>query len=281
MNIVTGGAPRIRKGDFGQRYGAHPEKEESISYKEAVVRSLVLYAEKSKEFSNYLHSALYEFFLSHEKPVQDGVRDVRLSSEESGFKLLLPKTDDVAVGRVSWFLNSASLSPRDFSASEKSIVLLANWATTEPSPAPKNVVLGVKIGVLPIGLMGHMKIEEKMPLIARSDFFSRTAPVVLAKEAVRTSAGVIEQVLRAAYGQMRLIEPEVSDWLTGEREAIFYTADPKNIRAFIAELRRLFIAHSCVEDENGVALLAVNPSINLSSLELQWNMKQEVTNLTP
>lgn len=262
------------------RYDAHPKKGGLISYREAIAHSLILHAEKSKEFSRYLHSALCDFFLSHGKPdEQVDVRSAFLVSEENGFELLLPKTDDAAVARIAWFLNYTSISSSNiFSVSEKPILLLTKWAaewkTTEPSPSPKNIVLGIKIGVLPIGLMGHMKTEEKIPIIARSDFLSRTATVTLAKEAVRTSAGVLEQAFRAAYGQMRLIEPEINDWFTGEREAIFYTADARSIRAFLAELRRLSVAHSFVEDENGIALLAVNPSINFSSLELQWNVKQ-------
>lgn len=280
MKTVTCGVSRKIKGNFGVRYDAHPKKGGLISYREAIARSLMLHAEKSKEFSRYLHSALCDFFLSHGKPdEQVDVRSAFLASEESGFELLLPKTDDAAVARIAWFLNYTSASSSNaFPVSEKSIQTLANWAagwkTTEPSPAPKNVVLGIKIGVLPIGLMGHMKTEEKMPIIARSDFLSRTASIVLAKEAVRTSAGVLEQAFRAAYGQTRLIEPETSDWFTGDREAIFYTANARSIRAFLVELRRLSVAYSFVEDENGIALLAVNPSINFSSLELQWDMKE-------
>lgn len=278
MKTVIGGAPRTIKGNFGVLSGAHPKRGGLSSYREAIAHSLILYAEKSTEFSSHLRSVLHNFFLSHEKPVRDDVRAFS-ASEENGFELLLPKTDNAAVARIAWFLNYTSASSSNaFPVSEKSIQTLANWAagwkTTEPSPAPKNVVLGIKIGVLPIGLMGHMKTEEKMPIIARSDFLSRTASIVLAKEAVRTSAGVLEQAFRAAYGQTRLIEPETSDWFTGERESIFYTADAKHIRAFMAELRRLSVSHSFVEDEDGVVLLAVNPSINFSSLELQWDMKE-------
>jgi hypothetical protein len=279
MKIVTGGVPRTIQERFGVSYGAHPKKGGLSSYREAIACSLVLHAEKSKEFSSYLRSALHDFFLSRGKPVHADALRAFPASEENGFELLLPKTDDVAVARITWFLNYTSVSSSNaFPVFEKSVLILAKWAaereTTEPSPAPKNVVLGIKIGVLPIGLMGRMKIEEKMPIIARSDFLSGTTSVVLAKEAVRTSAGVLEQVFRAAYGQTRLIEPEISEWFTGEREAIFYAADTENIRAFLAELRRLFVAHSFIEDENGVALLAVNPSINFSSLELQWDMKE-------
>ncbi|MBI2120328.1 MAG: hypothetical protein HYT94_01750 [Parcubacteria group bacterium] len=249
-----------------------------VSYPEAVAQSLILHAEKDAEFSEWLRSTLDDFLLFYEIPMRrsHGASGIFSNPERSGSELLLPRMHTDAIARTSWLLANI-LYTDDVSVYEKPITLLAGWTAEqgapEPSPAPKNVVLGLKIGVLPIGLMGHMKIEEKMPIIARNDFLSRTDAVTLSKEAVWAGAGVLEQAFRAADGQARLLEPEISDWFTGEREAIFYTADAKSIREFLEELERLSIAYSAVEDENGPALLAVNPSINFSSLEPLWNMK--------
>lgn len=231
----------------------------SPAYSEHVARSLIAYAEASDDFR-----AILFHLTRHIDTVPEGA-----GLPDSDASLIMPTGTESAVRRTKWLLESDTL-PR----AKEACAALAAWCGERERQEPKAIVLGIKIGVAPLGILGKMKAEEKMPIVIRSDIRG-TGAEELAGMLVKASTSVASRAFMLAGGNARQVEPEVADWFFGEKEMTLFFGDTTQMQALLAELGKLKAVHAVYSDESGPAVIAMSPAVQCSALELELGFEPQ------
>lgn len=236
---------------------------EPVTYSEALAVSLVLFARKDKDFSSILKKLVHK--LSNISSVKSQLRSI------DGVEILIPQDINTAMRRAEWLVGKiVENAPRRglWRASR----VLTSWAGEKELESPKQIVIGITIGIIPGLTLGNIRRKVTMKIIIRCDLAERTDCNVM-HMVNKASCGIVERAIRTARGHAGKLEPEVSDWLFGDKEMSFYSADEKTLHKVGKELSRLDIPHIEVEDGGGMAVLAVSPAVNSEYIEASWKLE--------
>lgn len=234
-----------------------------ISYAETLAASLVLYAQTNKEFAPELKKII-DGMGGQNKTDQAGM-EARIFPH--ALIVLMPSGIDNAVRRAEWLSYMLEANPAQDNKNTASI--LHAWAEEEAKEEPKQLVVGVVVVAIPGVTMGKLKIKRKMNVIIRNDIARKTGVNTVINVA-RASNEVIAGALEAAQGNARMLEPEVADWLWGERNIAPYSASGKKLKHIEDEIKELNIPHSVICDRRGSAVIAISPAADTEAQEIYW-----------
>lgn len=229
------------------------------SYEVRSINALFSFAERDLVFADWLKDAILSYFHAP-------LATFSLNEERHVCNALVPIDREAAFRRASWLVGS--VLARRHPAHEYSLHLLHHWASTRVHEKPKAIVLGITIGVLPIGLMGEMKRKrEPMGVFMRKDAHNSSKTLAFQRTLTSLTHRVVELGLTAAGGATAHLEPELGDWLFGDKALCFYQADQSTLARLKVEVAGLCVPHACTEDTFGVSMLVTTPALYVEQLD--------------
>jgi len=222
-----------------------------LLYSESLALGLFLYAQKNPSFREIL-----------EQHVHPSALKISVETVPASVPLLYPESETVALKRATWIQKYGTKQSR---------AILAEAIKDKPYESPKAVVLGITIGILPIGIMGHDKPGGKVTVISLNTLKERKS---LTQGGTRTSLSLLERSIKEAGGELKKVDPDMSDWFFGEKTIEFFSAERKTIKSLIKELETLDVPHTHISDEHGATTLAISPAINPETLSLDWDIEK-------
>lgn len=174
-------------------------------------------------------------------------------------------SEQVAVRKAEWLLEL--LQSEEKKSHIRTLTILSTWEKENSKEEPHFIILGLKYGVLDFGIFGEpSKFHEPLDIIIRENSeYARTSTLLL-QESVRLGMTVVEQGLLHAHGDVTKLEPELHDWLFGEKNTTFYTCSQETIQKIIAEMQEIKSPIACTYDEHGPAVLAISPTMYVNDL---------------
>jgi len=203
-------------------------KTKILAHKDYLAFSLTSYARRNERFKKELERLVSIFLPKKETEVVDYAGNI---------EIILPKDEQTATKRALWLINNNSESAKD---------ILRSAAETEP----KAIVVGIVGVAIPGPTLGYMKKFNKMSVIVSDQKTGRD------KTIARAVADLILKAIRQANNDLSKIEPEMGDWLFGDKEIEIYSA--KNTDSIKRDLNGLKIPYSQADD-----VLAISPVLNL------------------
>ncbi len=236
--------------------------DEKIQYSEVLSMSLLLYAQKDKNFAQVLKNMIHN------------IPRVKEICPPKDFKesavILLPGYRDIALRRAEWLVES--ITNRKISGYEEAISILSSWAKDETIESPKQVIIGLVGLAIPGVTLGIISKKISMAFIINHKLINNSK-LDLARKATQASHGILSGALVMAGGDFKKVEPEIVDWFFGDKSLQFYSADAKKINKIKKELKEMNIIYEAIERKGETAMLAVSPVANSNCQEMYWNLK--------
>jgi hypothetical protein len=235
----------------------------TCSYLCSYTTALTQYAESNKDFAEWLHTQLPD--------LGRYTQDVPASEVVPG---LVPRDEQAAARRAVWLLGEVATAPQE--EREHVYALLSQWSRSRAYESPKAVVLGIKVGVLPIGVMGKMgRKHEPMAVIVDRTKRERLGTPAMLRTLTSLTNGVVELGLHKAAGQTAHLEPELGDWLFGEKTVTLYTAPKASLEAIERELSEAGAPVATEKTEQGsIVALAMTPAVYAGDLTVAETLEQ-------
>ncbi|KKS28328.1 MAG: hypothetical protein UV60_C0009G0007 [Parcubacteria group bacterium GW2011_GWA2_43_11] len=145
--------------------------------------------------------------------------------------------------------------------------ILASWVNEQEWDARQFIILGLKYGVIDYGIIGYPKWRnEPMHILIREDVAKRTRVRAVVQVCTRLSVGIVEQGLVVARGNAQYLEPELSDWLFGNKPTILLTSPKSTLEIIHSTLTKEDIPSSYLHDTQGITHLAITPAVHLQQI---------------
>ncbi|OGZ06729.1 MAG: hypothetical protein A2942_04485 [Candidatus Lloydbacteria bacterium RIFCSPLOWO2_01_FULL_50_20] len=244
-----------------------PERDTAIEPSSDLLKylatALTVYAERNGEFKDLLTTTMSAVVLSEKKEME--------TLPHANISLLVPKDTQNAVYRMEWLISNMNSTHEASDA----VRILADWNLRQKMPQPQTIILGLKVGVLPIGLMGQTKADEEMPIIARADILKKSTERSLRQLMVAASTSVVSRAYRVSGKNLESIDPALLDWFFGKKKVCFFTGSSKEMGRLVSDLKRLSVTHSVSFDETGPVMIATSPIVHPGNLELFYDLSPE------
>lgn len=212
------------------------------------------------------YAAAHPGFIDTIRTYVDGADTAPIQSSPRAFppavNALVPETWEAAELRLSWLADAVGhrLLPQSSEATE----LLTRVAHADCAEDPQLLIFGF-IGVqIPGPTMGIIKSKRytMMDVLVRDDYATASPKGQLLRDANRATHGVVTRSLARTDGRVDRLEPEMVDWLFGERRIALSKASQAELDRVQGELEAINAPMSVVSDEHGTALVAVTPVVN-------------------
>jgi hypothetical protein len=233
-------------------------------YSVSIASSLIAYAEKNKLFQDQLVHMLHSMPI-----VLPTYAEFPFIDDYSRYSLLEPKSIRSAELRAQWLM--MRIADRDLPGSTQAALMLIDYIKDKPYENPKQLVVGFVRVAIPGITLGRFKLKNSVSVIVNHKAKKQDAE--LAKATARVCAGLIAEALTMARGKILKLEPEIADWLFGDRELDLYTATTDEIGKIRQELKQTKVMHSYSHGDNGIEMLAISPAVNSSYQESKWNIE--------
>lgn len=228
------------------------------SYAQTLAHSLMYYAETHETFLHWLLA--YIDTIPHVFAEEIVAEAFPYSAH--GCRL---DNDETATRRTLWLVDTC-IGQR-MPQARGTLASLQRWAEKHPREDPSSfIVLGLSIGILPVGLFGEIKRKhDPMAVVLREDV-AELGTTGLARSVTALTHGVVEQGLIMAGGHTAKLEPELGDWLFGDRTIALYSATRTDIASIASQVQTLGIPHAVERDARGVTQIALSPAIRVLDL---------------
>lgn len=233
-------------------------------YGEALAISLLLYSDKDPNFSKKLQRVILK--------ITDSYGEVESEHEfSSSIDILIPKNAQLALRRSEWLVER--IEEKSLPGYARAASILTQWAKDKPLEEPKSLIIGfIGLAIPFIDLGKARKNKDPMTIIFRGDLNFKAGKDFMHK-VTQASHGAIINALNMVGGSMSKLEPEIGDWLFGERRLAFYAADKQKMIAIEQELKNLNVVYDSVYLEDELEVLSVTPSANNFYQELRWQLE--------
>ena len=227
------------------------------SYAEVMARGLTRYADTNTAYGQWLSALIVGYM--------DRLDHSDISDPSTHHEGIVPHAEDLAVRRALWLLDS--IAERRMPGYKNAGAVLRQWYTTRTHDEPKALVLGVMYGVLDFGMIGEpRKKREPMGVLIRHDVLQQVPGLELANLLNKMTHGVVEQGLIMAQGSTSRLEPELGDWLFGDKALAVYRAEARDLRNIKSHLEHMGAPYAHRTDDLGVIALAFSPSLYINDL---------------
>lgn len=223
------------------------------AYLESLALGLVIYAQHNPRFLRYLELQIAKLAATS-MFVQPKV--------SPSLGLLIPGGELDAVAKTQWLMNSKSNAVAS---------LLKTWKKTKPWESPKQIIIGLAVGVIPGITLGKLSRNHTMSVVIRQDF-ADSIDIRLVEKINQAGLELIAKALNGSGGNLARLEPEMAVWLLEERSFSYFSADAEKIKHIADELNSLDIAHALLNIDNKPAILAISPAVNYFYQQMHWNL---------
>ncbi len=224
----------------------------AVPYAELMARGLIAFADSHVEYGRWLAGLI----ATHATQLAD---DTSPAVAYPG-TYVLPHTEHYAVRRAYWLLDT--IAHRRIPGHGSAGAVLRQWSMARAHDEPKAVVLGIQYGVLNYGIIGHPpKRHEPMGVLIRDDVLRNDTGVALGAQLTMLTNNVVEQGLLLANGSTSRLEPELGDWLFGDKKLAIYRTAATTLEDIRSHLESIGAPHAYHGDAHGIALLAHTPAL--------------------
>lgn len=224
------------------------------SYSEHLAVSLVRFAHTYTSFASFLSSVI---------PPCTTFKEVSILHDTyTPFTL---RNEQQAIVRTQWLMHmlKQGLLPEK----ERALSILHTWNASREQTEPKAVVLGVKWGAFPLGIWGDPKIKvHPMNIILLQDVFENHTKTTLTKEVNALTHTIVAQSVVKAHGNIYHTEPELADWLFGEKYLHLYPAKETVLTELLHYVKEWNIPHAVHESNEQVTHIALNPVVYIEDI---------------
>lgn len=235
--------------------------EDRAKFIAASAMALTRYADHDPEFKNILlgPATRATVSVSRRRP------HLRPSGDAA---LLVPEDRVVAQRLLTWMLRYT-----DGEDGKVASGILADWRFAQDTPSPQAVVLGLKVGILPVGLMGQTKMDETMPIILSEQKLGSKSLMERCDAAVKASNTVLSHAYLSSARKLGDVDPALFEWfLSTKKETRFFTGRVSRIERLVSDLKRLGIAHALEREGSEPLMLAMSPIVHTGTLELFYDL---------
>jgi hypothetical protein len=227
--------------------------------------ALCAYANERSDFAAWLAGLAGASFAFDERVVAAHLARGGMRADSTIARTLATYEDTQVARKALWLCQM--LGEHRMEGWQIATATFVDWARAYERDHPKAVVLGIKYGAVPVGLWGKANFkDEPMAAIVRADVRARLSEVERTKLVHRLTHEIVERGLLMAGGNTSLLEPELADWLFGEKALTLFVAEPRvfaNVYGAVAESVVLFAAH--VEHDEPMCIVT-SPMLYLESL---------------
>jgi hypothetical protein len=240
-------------------------KTNTLSYIEYLAHSLIDFAQKHESFASWLSGIIPHTKETHREALcVVGTTPFRIIDEPHG------------VARAQWLMEV--VMQKQLPASKEALKVLQTWGQSRERTEPKAVVLGVKYGVLPIGILGNPKVKNHpMNVVVSDDVISRSTKTSLLQDTTTLSHTIVAESLIRARGNMGHIEPELNDWLFGEKYLRLFSAKQNGIAKLLRYVKEWDIPHSTRSKDDRTTHIALHPVLYLGDVPFASELKKMKT----
>lgn len=232
------------------------------SYLQTHAYALLSFAEKNEQFSWWLTDAILSYPLS-EGAFIDWFEGDAPDPFSNIHTLCEPANEYRAMQRAQWLLSTLATSG-EYDAPEV-MGLLSVWAETREVRKPRHLIIGI-VGLAIIGpTLGDISRKKKssLPIIINSEHPRITHDTH--RGAYALSFDILNQSLKSADGNAYRLDPETADWLFADKSYAFYKTSKSKWHALRKEAEEETLPVAIQKDTSGNTLLALPPSVDLSS----------------
>jgi len=170
-----------------------------------------------------------------------------------------------ATRRALWLLHV--IPQRQIRGHELAKQVLASWVHEQEQDARQFIILGLKYGILDYGIIGYPKRRnEPMHVLIRENVAKESHTSAIAQVCTKLSSNIVEQGLMVAKGNAHHLEPELSDWLFGDKHLVIFTSQKSTLKSIHNLLVRDDVPLSCLHDAQGITHLAISPTVYLPQI---------------
>lgn len=224
-----------------------------FTYADTLVYSLITYALKNRDFSAWFTTEILSFPHTKNISPQNTIPTVPIA--------ILSETQ--AVQRAVWLFDA--LQHAHILGHERATATLVGWAHTREKTEPKMAILGLKYGVLNFGIWGHpLKKDTPIHILIQNTVYSASDSTRIAKQCVCVTNKLLEQALLTTRGNVYRLEPEMHDWLFGEKHIVLHTGTARTLTSIVREAERFSIPTALLENNAEVAYVALSPTCSLT-----------------
>lgn len=236
------------------------DKEKAWRYGETVALSLVSLAEQNKQFASHLRR-----LIANAWPLPES-ENVPYDAAPVQLDYIAPVNNDIAGRRAEWLITNMA---------KQEIVgcapaMLRAWARGEG--APKMLIVGV-VGLAIPGLTLGLIKKKVNPMNCVISDTARAGREALARMAAQAISGVVAAALKTAENDWQLLDPDLGDWLFGEREIALYEGNRSALKKLANELSSMGVAQCSVRDNDEIQAVAMSPAVNGPSISHAYQLR--------
>jgi hypothetical protein len=233
-----------------------------IGYLEMLASSLVVYSAIDVHFADEFKRMIKA---SKVKRVRGKTKKI------SRLSLILAPPDTLcAYQRAEWLIKL--LEKEKTRKNEPALSLLFDFVNDDPAIVPKNLIVGVAATSIPGITLGKIR-RRVMNIILNSDFLKNCTKLELAKKVTSASTGVLSPTLKKAKFSQKMLEPDIAEWIFGDRYVSFFAADEKELKKIKNDLIRSEILHSSTYSKGRPAVIALSPAANSEYVKNAWDLE--------
>ncbi len=229
-------------------YTSHTTNCTPTTYAETLAYSLIAFANVNKDFSRWL--------IGEVSTLPD---TTQTSPSHFPSVPLTISTETQAVQRALWLIDT--LHTTRVIGYKHATEILVSWAHTREKTEPKMAILGLKYGILDYGIWGQpLKKETPIHILIQNSVYSESNNALVATQCVFLANRLLEQALLTADGNAYRLEPEMHDWLFGEKHIVLHTGTSHTLQSVANEAKRFAVPIATIENDATVAYVALSPS---------------------
>lgn len=216
------------------------------NYQTLLALSLLDYAKIDRYFAQAMYGKLAGMDLS-----QKTAHSPKIDSEF--LKYLIPSSTDMALRRLDYIL-------AEYADAESVIAPLHGWAKSFEDESPKNIVVGLVGMAIPGPTMGMIKKRYSMNFLLSG--YNKIGKKDLVKKSLDASFDIVAANIKNKKGDTNRLEPELYDWLFGDREISFYEASFDKLEEIKSQIKKAGLSFKEVKNNDNFKALVLSPVVD-------------------
>jgi hypothetical protein len=218
----------------------------NMNYEALLSQSLVIYADQDKYFAELMYREI-----SGREVGEGGLSFKRDKAKIVSY--IMPSSTDMALRRLDYVLS-------EYGDQESVLAPLYGWAKSLEDEMPKNIVVGLVGMAIPGPTMGIIKKRYNMNFLVTD--FNKICKEDLVKKGLDASFSIVASNIKKKKGDANRLEPELYDWLFGDREISFYQASADKLEEVKSELVESGLSFAEMKNEDRFIGLALSPVVD-------------------
>jgi len=233
-----------------------------LSHLSATACGLGLYAKIDADFEKVFLESVAELDLSPNRAPMD------VSSLPESMGILIPPHLRAARARAEWLANEIRHATRE---RRDELCRAIQAIRCRELTAPQMIVFGLRCSIKYGPVAGDMIADKSntTQIVCLHPHCSSWGKWKVARAVQKTSVGALSECLRIVDNDSSRFDPEVSDWLLGDRATeIYQFADSADIQPVLTGIEQLGLPHDTLITDEKETVFALKPAYAGSFMEL-------------